>query len=93
MINKNRIERFFKFTRHVIAIIIVLACFGFLYMVALKEIPQANRDILNLAAGSILIVLGNVSNYYFGSSKDKSDQDEKLNPKIADKINPDEKKD
>lgn len=74
-------ERFFRYTRHIIAIIIVICSFGFLYMLALKAMPIDNKDVLQLSAGMVLAVLATVSGYYYGSSKDKSDQDKANNQK------------
>lgn len=74
-------EKFFRYTRHIIAIIIVVGSFGFLYMLALKAMPLDNKDVLQLSAGMVLAVLASVTAYYYGSSKDKSDQDKANNQK------------
>lgn len=66
----------FRFVRGIIALIIVVASFGFLYLLAYRSVPAQNRDILNLAAGSVLVVLSTVVAYYFGNSKDKSDAEQ-----------------
>lgn len=41
----------------------------------MKTVPLGNETILNVAAGIVLGVLSTVCAYYFGSSKDKSDQE------------------
>lgn len=74
-------DKFFRYTRHIIAIIIVVGSFGFLYMLALKAMPLDNKDVLQLSAGMVLAVLASVTAYYYGSSKDKSDQDKANNQK------------
>jgi hypothetical protein len=74
-------DKFFKYTRSIIAFLVVIFSFGFLYLIALRNIPHENRDILTLSAGLILGVLATVAAYYFGSSKDKSDQDKANNLK------------
>lgn len=64
-----------------IGFLIVILSFGFLYLIAVKNIPADNKDILQISAGLVLGVLATVAAYYFGSSKDKSDQDKQNNLK------------
>jgi hypothetical protein len=71
-------DNFFKYARAIIAFLIVLLSFGFLYLIALRSIPVGNKDVLQVAAGIVLGALAFVTGYYFGSSKDKSDQDKAL---------------
>lgn len=79
-------DLFAKNMRSIIAFLIVLFSFGFLYILMLKqkEIPKENAAILNVAAGVVLTVVSGVVGYYFGSSKDKSDL-EKANVEIEKK--------
>lgn len=72
----------FKNTRSVIAFLICTLSFGFLFILAMKKVPTENKDILQISCGIVLGVLASVANYYFGSSKDKSDQDKANNPNI-----------
>lgn len=74
-------EKFFRYTRHIIAMITVIGAFGFLYLLAVRAMPTENKDVLQLSAGIVLAVLTGVTGYYFGSSKDKSDQDKANNQK------------
>lgn len=74
-------EKFFRYTRSLIAFLIVICSFGFLYLIAVRNVPPDNKDILQISAGLVLGVLATVTAYYFGSSKDKSDQDKALNQK------------
>lgn len=74
-------EKFFRYTRHIIAILIVVGSFGFLFSLVWHAMPPENKDVLQLAAGLVLAVLAGVTAYYFGSSKDKSDQDKANNLK------------
>lgn len=73
------IARFFdlfaKNVRSIIAIIVVLGGFGFLFTLTRVKIPEGNATVLNVAAGLVLAALTGVIAYYFGSSKDKSDTD------------------
>lgn len=73
-------EKFFRFTRSIIGMLIVSMSFAFLFILCYKAIPEENQDILKVAAGLVLAALGFVAGYYFGSSKDKSDLEESQRP-------------
>jgi len=68
-------DLFAKNVRSIIAMLIVVGGFGFLFSLLFIKIPEGNDSVLNVAAGIVLAVLGAVASYYFGSSKDKSDVD------------------
>ena len=56
--------------RNSLAIIIVLGCFGLVYLLQVKAIPQENHDIVNIVAGFIYGgALAGVVGFYFGSTK------------------------
>jgi hypothetical protein len=64
--------------RNSLAIIIVLGCFGLVYLLQVKAIPQENHDIVNIVAGFIYGgALAGVVGFYFGSTKqDKTHKNE-----------------
>jgi hypothetical protein len=64
--------------RNSLAIIIVLGCFGLVYLLQIKPIPAENHDIVNIVAGFIYGgALAGVIGFYFGSTKtDKHIKDE-----------------
>jgi hypothetical protein len=66
----------FRYVRPVLAISFVTFSFGFLFTIVWKAIPPENKEIVGLAVGFVLGQLSVVGGYYFGSSKDKSDQDQ-----------------
>jgi hypothetical protein len=56
--------------RNSLAIIIVLGCFGLVYLLQVKAITQENHDIVNIVAGFIYGgALAGVIGFYFGSTK------------------------
>ena len=56
--------------RNVLAIVTTLGCFTLLYLMTIKEIPVANKDVLNVAVGFVFgSALTGVYGYYFGASK------------------------
>jgi hypothetical protein len=65
----------FRYARHIIALMIVLGAFGFLFVLLYRKIPVENQQTIQIAAGAILASLAGVIGYYFGSSKDKSDSE------------------
>jgi len=71
--------RFFELlannVRSVLAIMICIGGFLFLFMLLMYKVPEGNSDVLNVAAGLVLAVMTTVASYYFGASKDKSDVD------------------
>lgn len=75
-------DKLFRNARSIIAFLIVILSFGFLYVLTWKSVPLGNKDILQISCGIVLGVLASVAAYYFGSSKDKSDQDKANNPNM-----------
>ena len=58
-----------------IAIVVISATFALAYVLLTKVVPESNRDIINVALGTILSLSVTVVNYYFGSSKSSRDKD------------------
>jgi Na+-driven multidrug efflux pump len=56
--------------RNILGVIVVIGCFVLLYILQVKPIPAANKDVLNIAIGFVFGgALAGVIGYYFGSSK------------------------
>lgn len=72
---KNFFELFAKNVRSILAILITVGGFLFLFSLLGYKIPDGNAAVLNVAAGVVLATMNTVSSYYYGSSKDKSDVD------------------
>lgn len=66
----------FRYVRPLLAIIINLAGFGFLFLITFQPIPIVNKELVGQAQGYTLALLGIVNAYYFGTSKDKSDTEQ-----------------
>lgn len=63
-----------KDIRNILAVIITLGCFILFYFLIIKEIPAANKDLMNIIAGMLFGgPLAAVSGYYFGASKNEAD--------------------
>lgn len=60
--------------RSIVAIAVVTLALGLVYIIAFHPIPPSNKDIMNIALGSVLTGLAGVVAYYFGSSKNESDK-------------------
>jgi len=68
-------ELFAKNVRSIIALLVVILGFAFLFALLFVPIPLSNKDAVMLCSGIVLGVVVSVAAYYFGSSKDKSDVD------------------
>jgi hypothetical protein len=67
-----------KDIRNVLAIIIVVGSYVLFYFLVIKEVPAANKDLLNIVAGMLFGgPLAAVAGYYFGSSKTEGDKAKK----------------
>jgi uncharacterized protein (DUF2225 family) len=72
---KSFFEIFSKNMRSVVAFLTVIEVFVILMLLFFKAAPEKNDELLYLALGLALGNRKDVSNYFFGSSKDKSDQE------------------
>lgn len=88
-------EVVFKNMRGIIALSFVVGSFGFLITLMWKEIPDGNKDIIQVSAGLVLAVLTGIGAYYFGASKDKTDAEKaarEADPSVNSEIAPPNKK-
>jgi uncharacterized membrane protein YqiK len=69
------VEAIFKNMRGIIALVVVIFACVFLFTVVRVYIPAANQNIAMFCAGMISASMQQIISYYFGSSKDKSDQE------------------
>jgi hypothetical protein len=75
--------------RGVIAIIVIISSFGFLFSLLHYKIPPENKEVVTVSAGLILAGMGVVLGYYFGASKDKTDNEKSSDRVIVQKAQPD----
>lgn len=67
-------------TRSLLAFLITLCSFSFLFLVCFHVVPIANQNIVQMAVGFVISTIAGVSGYYFGSSNNESKaQEAKLN--------------
>lgn len=72
--------------RNILAVIIVLAAIALTYLFMVKEIPEDNRDIVMVIAGSIYGgAMQTIISYYFGSTKSEVDRRSTAREKEIDK--------
>lgn len=65
--------------RNILAIVTILGCFILLYLLQIKSIPVANKEVLNTAIGFVFGgMLSGVSGYYFGASKTDKNENKNL---------------
>lgn len=58
--------------RNGIAVLFVLACLSFLFVIVVYPVPQRNENLINIMGGNIIAGLSLILGYYFGSSKSES---------------------
>lgn len=74
-------ELVMKYARPLIAVFVTVATFGFGYLIVLFHISHENREVVMFLMGVFAAKLGDITGYYFATSKDKSDADQnQLNP-------------
>lgn len=72
----NKTYPLFRYVRAILALSIVFLTFGINYCLIFVELSEGSRDSLQQANGFSLALAAAVANYYFGSSKDKSDAEQ-----------------
>lgn len=55
--------------RHTIAMVYILMCLGYIYVLAFVKIPPENKDLVNVLGGSVIGGMGLILSYFFGASK------------------------
>lgn len=58
--------------------IITMGIFTILALLVYQEIPEGNRDLMNLVVGSLLTSFAMVVGYFYGSSKGSADKSEMI---------------
>lgn len=61
-----------------LALAVTLGFFSLLWLLAFHEIPGANKDILNIALGSLAAAFAGVVAFYFGSSSSSQKKDDTI---------------
>lgn len=72
---KDFFYSFGKAMRSIIAFISTLLIFGIVFLLMLKRVPDENQTLAYFSLGLLLGCYKDITGYYFGSSKDKSDRD------------------
>jgi hypothetical protein len=63
---------------NILTIVIIVGYFVFLFITLFNPIAEANRDIINQAAGALLMAFAAVVNYRLGSSAGSKEKTELL---------------
>jgi drug/metabolite transporter (DMT)-like permease len=64
--------------QYILGALIVIGFFLLLYLLVGAEVPETNKDLLNLVVGALIGSFATVVGYFYGSSKGSSDKDELL---------------
>ena len=74
-------ERLKSIAMYVLAGLIVVCFFATLAMLIFVEIPEANKDLFNLAMGTELAGMATIVGYFYGSSIGSKEKTELLGKK------------
>lgn len=70
--------------QYILGGLIVTGFFVLLYLLVSKDVPEVNRDLLNLIVGALIGSFATVVGYFFGSSKGSAEKTELLTKKEGD---------
>lgn len=60
--------------QYILAALIIIGFFVLLYSLVHKELPEPNKDLLNLIIGALIGSFTTVVGYFFGSSKGSAEK-------------------
>ena len=72
-------EKLKEIYMYLLGALIITGFFLLLYFLVYQEVPEINKDILNIVVGALIGMAGNIVNYFFGSSKSSADKTQMLN--------------
>jgi hypothetical protein len=64
--------------QYVLGALIVIGFFTLLYLLVSGEVPEANKDLLNLVVGALIGSFATVVGYFYGSSSGSAKKDETI---------------
>jgi drug/metabolite transporter (DMT)-like permease len=65
--------------QYVLGALIVAGFFILLYLLISAEVPERNKDLLNLVVGALIGSFATVVGYFYGSSKGSAEKNELIN--------------
>lgn len=68
-----------NYFQYVMAGLVVAGFFALLFILAFTNIPNENKDLINILIGSWTTAFATVIAFYFGSSKGSEKKDETIN--------------
>ena len=74
--------------QYILGGLIVVGFFVLLYMLIKSEVPDKNKDLLNLVVGALIGSFASVVGYYYGSSAGSARKDDIIQKQIGNTNNP-----
>jgi len=62
--------------QYVLGALIVIGFFILLYLLVTSEVPEKNKDLLNLVVGALIGSFATIVGYFYGSSKGSQEKTE-----------------
>jgi hypothetical protein len=70
------------FFKYILGSLIIVGFFVLLYLLLLSEVPEKNKDLLNLVVGALIGSFCSVVSYYYGSSSGSAKKDETISKQL-----------
>ena len=67
-----------EFFQYILGTIIIVGFFALLIILVFSQVPEPNKDLLNLVVGALIGSFGTVVTYNFGSSVGSAKKDETI---------------
>jgi drug/metabolite transporter (DMT)-like permease len=64
--------------QYILGALIVIGFFALLYMLVRAEVPDKNKDLLNLIVGALIGSFATIVGYFYGSSSGSSAKDKTI---------------
>jgi hypothetical protein len=71
--------------KYALGSLIVIGFFVLFYLLLKDDIPEKNKDLLNLGVGALITSFATVVGYFYGSSAGSAKKDETINTMLNDK--------
>jgi hypothetical protein len=72
--------------QYVLGALIVIGFFTLMYLLVRSEVPEKNKDLLNLVVGALIGSFATIVGYFFGSSAGSAKKDEVIAQQSKDNV-------
>jgi drug/metabolite transporter (DMT)-like permease len=69
--------------QYILGALIVIGFFALLYLLVATQVPEPNKDLLNLVVGALIGSFATVVGYFYGSSSSSAKKDETISTMLT----------